>query len=628
MASSRARLAGTPPISPPTVLSATIAAAETATSTCSSVGCQPVSAASAAPATAMTRGFSPRIVQNEPSAVSSRTTDHGSGRVSASRRASARLFSSTRDLAHRLDLAGRPQVVAAAERRRRRPRPAERRGPRRPRRPPTSCIRPNSRTVSSIRYRTVRPESSTVSSDWSTSERTSSSASRPSTASAPSSEKPSWKVDSQRNARRSLSRKQVPRPVDDREQRLVPVGSRAVAAAQQGEPVVEAAVDVLDRHRTHPGSGELDGQGQPVEPAHDAQHRGRVERHTGARGAARWPNSSDAASSSSCERGKTRSAEIARGARVVVTTRRRGHDATRKATRSATASTTCSQLSRMSRAGAAPSACAARARTSLRCSGVSTRRPLTESRTPSAEPDLADDVVGRGDADQLDEVHDRLLGLPAEEVSEPGLAQAPGAEDRHDPGLADQGAQRADVVVATDEGRRLVAQPGPDRVVGGEQLGVHRGQGRSRVDAQALGEVAAHLRVAVEGGGAPVHGPQGTQQGRGRLLVADTGLLEEGECLAVVAERRQRPAQHRTRLGPQPARVVTQGGQRAVAAGCRRWPVERPPREVARGHPVAAALGCGRRRDVVAQRERVDRRGVEAEAVAASGPLHRVGRGL
>ena len=101
---------------------------------------------------------------------------------------------------------------------------------------------------------------------------------------------------------------------------------------------------------------------------------------------ARWPNSSDAASSPSWASGKTRSAAIANGARVVVTTRRRGQDATRKATRSATASTTCSQLSRMSRAGAPARVCAVRARTSLRCSGVRIRRPLTESRTPRAEP--------------------------------------------------------------------------------------------------------------------------------------------------------------------------------------------------------------------------------------------------
>ncbi len=349
----------------------------------------------------------------------------------------------------------------------------------------------------------------------------------------------------------------------------MPVGSRAVAAAQQGEPVVEAAVDVLDRHRAHPGGGELDGQGEPVEPAHDTQHRGRVERDTGPRGPGSLPEQL--------------------GCRVVVELREgedplggdregrpgRGHHAQAGARRHQEGHEVGDGLDHVL---AVVEDEQGRCRAQCLCGpGSNVVALLGREHPPAAHrvahaqgrPDLADDVVGRGDADQLDEVHDRLLGLPAEEVSEPGLAQAPGAEDRHDPGLADQGAQRADVVVATDEGRRLVAQPGPDRVVGGEQLGVHRGQGRARVDAEALGEVAAHLRVAVEGCGAAVHGPQGTQQGRGRLLVADTGLLEEGECLAVVAERRQRPAQHRTRLGPQPARVVTQGGQRAVAAGCR-----------------------------------------------------------
>jgi hypothetical protein len=65
---------------------------------------------------------------------------------------------------------------------------------------------------------------------------------------------------------------QVPGPLDDREQGLVPVRGAAVAAAQQREPVLEPAVDLLDRHGAHPGRGELDRQRQAVEPADDTGH--------------------------------------------------------------------------------------------------------------------------------------------------------------------------------------------------------------------------------------------------------------------------------------------------------------------------------------------------------------------
>ena len=343
---------------------------------------------------------------------------------------------------------------------------------------------------------------------------------------------------------------------------------------------------------------------------------------------ARCPNSSDAASSPSCESGNTRSAEIARGARVVVTTRRRGQAATRKATRSATASTTCSQLSRMSRVGAAPRACAARARTSVRCSGVSTRRPLTESRTPSADPTSPTTSSGEATPTSSTKCTTGSSASRPRRCASRVLPSPPGPEDRHDPGLADQGPQRADVVVATDQGGRLVTQPAPDRVVRGEQLGVHRGQGRARVDTEAVGEVAPHQGVAVERGRPAVHGGERAQQGDSGGLVVDAGLLEKRERLAVVAEGAQRAAQHRTRLRSQPARVVTQVGQRPVATGCRCRAGQRAPGGVTRGRPVAACLGGGRRGDVIAQGERVDGCRGEPQAVATGGQLDHAGCGL
>ena len=50
----------------------------------------------------------------------------------------------------------------------------------------------------------------------------------------------------------------------------MPAGRAAVAAAQQREPVRQPPVDLLERHRPHPGRGELDRQRQAVKAGDDA----------------------------------------------------------------------------------------------------------------------------------------------------------------------------------------------------------------------------------------------------------------------------------------------------------------------------------------------------------------------
>ena len=63
---------------------------------------------------------------------------------------------------------------------------------------------------------------------------------------------------------------QVPAPVDERPQRLVPRQGRTRSRAEQGEPVVEARRKFVDGHGAQPRRGELDREGQPVEAlAHD-----------------------------------------------------------------------------------------------------------------------------------------------------------------------------------------------------------------------------------------------------------------------------------------------------------------------------------------------------------------------
>ena len=118
------------------------------------------------------------------------------------------------------------------------------------------------------------------------------------------------------------------------------------------------------------------------------------------------------------------------GARLVVSTRRSAVVETRKATSSATAPTRCSQLSSTSRLGA----CAEPLRDAAADVGALLRRqrPLRADRVAHAEhgADLADHVLGRGDADELDDVHDRLRGVAREHVGQPRLAEAARPDDR------------------------------------------------------------------------------------------------------------------------------------------------------------------------------------------------------
>jgi hypothetical protein len=53
-------------------------------------------------------------------------------------------------------------------------------------------------------------------------------------------------------------------------------GSRAGAADQHGEDVVQALGELRGRQDTHPGRGQLDRQREPVQPPADVQHRGGV----------------------------------------------------------------------------------------------------------------------------------------------------------------------------------------------------------------------------------------------------------------------------------------------------------------------------------------------------------------
>ncbi len=176
--------------------------------------------------------------------------------------------------------------------------------------------------------------------------------------------------------------------------------------------------------------------------------------------------------------------------------------------------------------------------------------------------DLDRDAFGRGDAGELDEVHDGLLGEPAHQVGEPGLAEPTGADDRGDPGGADRLGQRGDVLVAADQPRRLEEQTLADRVVAGQQLGVQRPQRRARVDAEPVGQVGAVALVALQCGRHAVHGRDRAQQ-RGDDLVVRLRALQQRQRRGVLTGGRQPET-----LRAQRPRVDVGGGQgQPVAAG-------------------------------------------------------------
>ena len=199
------------------------------------------------------------------------------------RSASARLFSSTRDRAHRGDLARRPEVGARASRRRCRAQPScAASAP--PSSPALDQLHPAElahRLEHPVAHRAARVEHGEQRLVDQRLDLVEGVVAQHGVGAVQREAVVEDREPAQRAA--LVLGEQVPRPVDDRDQGLVPVRGAAVAAAQQGEPVVEPAVDVLDRHHPHLGRRQLDGQRQPVEAAHDAgvRRRRRARRPAG-----------------------------------------------------------------------------------------------------------------------------------------------------------------------------------------------------------------------------------------------------------------------------------------------------------------------------------------------------------
>ena len=252
--------------------------------------------------------------------------------------------------------------------------------------------------------------------------------------------------------------------------------------------------------------------------------------------------------------------------------------------------------------------------------------PAAADRVADAQrrADLAHDVVRRGDADQLHEVHHRLLGPAAEQVGEPRLAEASGAEDRGHPGFADSRPQRPDVLVTTDQRGRLEPQPGPDRAVRREQLPVQGLQRGSGVDAQPVGEVRAVALEGLERGRRTLHSSDRAKQ-RDRRCLVTARLLQQREGLVVVTERRQGPAEHRGRDRAMAGRLPPQLTKRSVGSAARLGERERRPGQVARADHVLTTFALTSTDHGVAKHQGVDRFGTESEPVAVVGAGHHLG---
>ena len=146
-----------------------------------------------------------------------------------------------------------------------------------------------------------------------------------------------------------VGEQQLVAPRDRRLQRAAALRPAAGRVAQHAEAVVEAAGDLLDRQRLGARRGELDRQRQPVERA--AQVRAPRRRPRRGRRAARGVNSSTASASASGAQLERRPRRRRRAATWLVhRTRSPGAASSRRTASAAAASTTCSQLSRISSA--------------------------------------------------------------------------------------------------------------------------------------------------------------------------------------------------------------------------------------------------------------------------------------
>ena len=318
---------------------------------------------------------------------------------------------------------------------------------------------------------------------------------------------------------------QVPRPVDHGEQRLVAVGRATVAAAQQREAVLEPPVDLLDRHRPDLRRGQLDRQRETVEPGHDAPHEilgqlGSRARREGAvaeqRGGVGRPELAEQVDvlRGDLERRAARREHTQVGGRRDEEGHQLGHRPD-------------DVLAVVEHDEARP------LRQPLRDAAAEVeallrrQRPLRADRVAHVEhgAHLADDVVGRGDADELDDVHHRLGGVAREHVGEARLAETARPDDRDHARVGQQRAEPGDVAVAAAQRARVVAHAAADGAVEGQEVAVRPAEALAGIGAEPLEQVLPVGLVALERRPGPAHHGLAPQQvGEQRLVVGARGM--------------------------------------------------------------------------------------------------------
>ena len=394
----------------------------------------------------------------------------------------------------------------------------------------------------------------------------------------------------------------------------MPLGRVAGAAPQHAETVLQAAGDLGHRHHPDPGRGQLHRQRQPVQvAAHLLDHvGGQVGAGAGRPGP--LPEQLDRRRQAQLRQQVHRlRGEAERGTAggehpQVLGHRHQGTDQVAGAAQDVLTVVQHQQH----RAGTERGHDAAEQ--------VGRDGPLADRGAPGLpgaddRGDRAGDVVVGGDARQGHELHHPLLGSPAHHLREAGLAQAAGADDRSDPGGAQQARHRGEVVVAADQRVGFVRHAVPDhRRAALQQLLLQGLQCWAGVGAKLLPQRAAVRLVPGQRLRRPRRRRLAAQQLHQHLLVPRTLAGQVGKrrgCLRTAAQpgQRQRAGTcqrpvRRCPLGPQRRHRVVQPGVGAV-----RGPV--PQRQARHGLGECGQVVAGAGEPGGRRRAAEDRRGVD-----------------
>ena len=297
---------------------------------------------------------------------------------------------------------------------------------------------------------------------------------------------------------------------------------RAVPGREQGEAVVESARDLGQVERVQAGRGQLDGERETVEPAHDLGDAlpvggvGLEARHDGAGPVDEQPDGVIVGVPGRQRRdgeelfaGESQALPAGRDRRDVRATRQQTVD--ERGDRIEDMLAVVEQQQHVGVAEAVGDA-------------FDAGRPA-----PGVDAEGGGDGVQRGGGIGGGELAERdravrAVGLdaPAGLDQEPGLADPARSDQRHQPGAIGERGDLGDGGLATDQRGRRRRQPRRantgGRHLGGEEVGVLRDQRRRRVDAQLVAQTATEVVERPEGFRRPAAGRERRHEERARPL--------------------------------------------------------------------------------------------------------------